>query len=860
MNRIEETLPRRVLPIVLLLLLTVIFFYPIIFQDKTFYAFDVLQNYPPWQGTGEQRDAHPVNNQLITDPLNIFYPAHETYQQGLRDGVLPFWNHRLFAGTPFTPYFGSPIHYFLFSTLSISVAHDLLLFLHMAGMALMMYLYLKKLNLVTSAALFGAISWMFNGYVMVWFEFENVAMMALTLPGTLYFIERWFRRRSWANFLGLSGILSLSMTSGYAHLLIYQLLLVGAYVAFRYFTLTPGFFAESISQHARALSGPALALLVSLLAGSLFISSHLSLMEEGHREAIPFDTLYESTGKLPGRYLITLVFPYFYGSPTLRDGYLNFTPKDDLTAYPYNNFNELCVYGGIVTLLFALIGVLYSKWLSGGRFFVATYAIGLAIAMGSIIYWPFATFVPGLSLSTPTRILYINAFALCVLAAGGMHVVLTRMNRARWPIIVSILALVFLSFGTVLFMQEPILQRATIEDWMQAYQLPWSRLAPVLESHFNYSSMTFLQPLSLLVSASILLLGFLYAPKSWQPILVSLLFSLMVFDQAGFGWNYNSRVDRQTIYPETPGIRFLKNDKSLFRVATMPEFLPNSLLPFGIEDVGGYSSFFPRRFGELIHLAQEPKLTGPQGIRLKQWYNFESLESPIFSMLNTKYLLAAPGSSLDAAIYAATDNKNKNNLELVYKGEMDIYENKRVLPRVYFVPQAIYAEDRANAYRMMASHNVEDFMTTVIIEGDRPVSDNSFNDSPSKLIQYQNVENNKEIIQSVHYQTNKITLSADVQQKGFLVISTNYHPDWQASIEGKNGLRIVEPRLANYSVMAIPVIPGKQEVALSFEPTRQIAGLYLSALVWILLLAAMLHSVVKYMLGRFRARSSMSQR
>jgi len=198
---------------------------------------------------------------------------------------------------------------------------------------------------------------------------------------------------------------------------------------------------------------------------------------EGHREDIPYAQLHESTGELPARYLITMIFPDFYGSPTRRHGYVNFVPNEKINAYPYNNYNELCIYAGIVTILFAIIGAIYCRLLPGGRFFVITYFTCLAIAMGSIIYWPFAKFIPGLGLSTPTRILYISAFCVTVLAAFGLQIVLAKSYHARWPSVLVGAALATITLAAVLLMQEPAMQRAAIEDWLQAYNIPWSNLS-----------------------------------------------------------------------------------------------------------------------------------------------------------------------------------------------------------------------------------------------------------------------------------------------------------------------------------------------------------------------------------------------
>ena len=75
------------------------------------------------------------------------------------------------------------------------------------------------------------------------------------------------------------------------------------------------------------------------------------------------------------------------------------------------------------------------------------------------------------------------------------------------------------------------------------------------------------------------------APTTQRPLVVVAIFALLVVDQVAYSWHYNSLTDRAEVYPETPGIKFLKDDPSLFRVASMPQFLLNGMSPFDIEDV-----------------------------------------------------------------------------------------------------------------------------------------------------------------------------------------------------------------------------------------------------------------------------------
>jgi len=459
----------------------------------------------------------------------------------------------------------------------------------------------------------------------------------------------------------------------------------------------------------------------------------------------------------------------------------------------------------------------------------------MAIAMGSIIYWPLAKYLPGLSLSTPTRILYISAFSLAVLAALGLQVMLTRPFRARWPIVLICLVLTIVTLLTALQMQDPIMQRAAIEDWLQAYNIPWSNLSEILAKHYSLTSPVIYQPVIYVILASMLLLGLLYCNNSLRPFILSAIIALMVADQAAFGWNYNSVTKKSDAYPETPGIRFLKDDSSAFRVASMPQYLLNGMWPFGIETVGGYASFLSRRYGELIQLSVNPKETNLSKIHLKQWYDFSSLDSPILSMLNTKYLLAPPGTKVEQS----------ESILLVYQGEMDIYENKLVMPRAYFVPDAVNLSSREEAYRTIANFSLEDFRHTVILETSTPVirvqepkttESNKLNSINPEDPVYQPSSLDEGIISEIKYTTNGISLLANAPQDGFLVVSTNFHPGWRVTLNTADGSTVISPLLANYSLMAVPLKAGPQSISFSFHLKWQMAGITISGITWLCLI------------------------
>jgi hypothetical protein len=146
---------KKFLPVAFLFLLTIIFFYPVIFQGKTFYAFDNLFRYYPWVSLNPNFRAH---NPLITDPVNIFYPYHHFYKTCIQEHIWPLWDSSNFCGVE-GDFPINPIEFSLYLIFTETTAHDLLLWLHLFGMGLFMYLYLKEIGLNLYPALFGAISW-----------------------------------------------------------------------------------------------------------------------------------------------------------------------------------------------------------------------------------------------------------------------------------------------------------------------------------------------------------------------------------------------------------------------------------------------------------------------------------------------------------------------------------------------------------------------------------------------------------------------------------------------------------------------------------------------------------------------------
>ena len=81
-----------------------------------------------------------------------------------------------------------------------------------------------------------------------------------------------------------------------------------------------------------------------------------------------------------------------------------------------------------------------------------------------------------------------------------------------------------------------------------------------------------------------------------------------------------------------------------------------------------------------------------------------------------------------------------------------------------------------------------------------------------------------------------MTLIADVPRDGYLVLTTNFHPEWRIILDTEKESREISPLLANYSLMAVPVEKGHHSIRFMFRPEGQAIGLLISALTWVCLL------------------------
>ena len=802
----------KYLPALVILLLTVIFFYPVIFQGKTFYAFDALLEVLPWSHLSP---GYRPYNPLITDPVNIFYPAYRFYFDRIKQLAYPLWDPFNFCGRPFPSGIypmNNPLVFVLNLLLPQAAAHDAVLALHLFAAGFFMFLYLKEIRLNKLAAMVGAVAWMFNGHVMVWFEFEHIPIMAATLPAALLYLHRWLKTGRLLHCLCFTAAVGLSITAGYSHVLIYELIFIGIYLLLLLYHAKKENLLPSLVNR-KHLGYFALSLVLGICLSANFLTSSLTLLDDAHREQIPFSDLYRKTGRLPAKYLTTFVFPDFYGNPAGRG--IVFTPREG-AAQTYNNYQELCIYSGILPLFLVLACLPQLNKRRYALFYLLTAFVTLAMAMGSILYYPLARWIIGLNYSTPTRILYICAFAIAVLSAIGADILLSPIRKKKQTITLALWVLLLLSATAIaVFAQTEAGAKWAAGNINAAF---WQQDYAVLSRHFAWSSPAVLFPLLFTAASLAMLCGALFAKdesRRGRYILFGLL--ILAIDLISFGRHYNTVTPAELTYPQVDSTRFLQRDTSNFRVVNIGFFLHNFLVPFQIQDIGGYASFYPKRYAEYLHLSQKGP-DAPLPDRFFRWTMFHRYGSPLLNLLNTKYVLTS-----------TAENPDNPDLKLAYQGEIKVLENLSAFPRAFIVPHYHLCTDRRAAYETIGSYRQADFTSRVVLESPPPAlfrqkAPGRPAAAPSR-------------IERITYRNNRVEIDIDAGGSGFLVLSDSYHPDWRATVNGKP----VAILRANYIMQAVPVSEGHHRVVFQFSSRTLTVGILTTAAGW-LVLAVLLSS------------------
>jgi hypothetical protein len=598
----------------------------------TYYAGDILYSQPLWYNWSSQ-----FPNYDLIDSIGLYYPHDWLYNQQLHQGRLLSWNPYNFCGHPV---FADAKSSFLYPPkllahlfLSATWAHDLLLFLHLWGMGVFFDRWLQGLGLSAGPRRLAATVWMLNGFVQTWLQSEYTVTFGCWLPLLLDQLRRALegplrpRPLLWASLLlGLLGY------CGHAQFLAHCYIVSGLWGLY--------LVGRRWRTHALPL---ALGLLGGILLAAPQLLPMLELVGRSERASFPF----HFQGQVFRNLLLSLpclsLCPNFFGS--LKEGIAlrHISPVASWVQL------ESCAYLGLAGLYCLVLGGMRGPFRHRGFF------VGLGLTILLLPATPFyalgAALLPPLKKTMATRWLFMLIFFGCTLIGAGAQ----RLKSAPRHLLTPVLALWSLWLVVLAFLQW----RAPWREWA-AQVMPWVR--------FPYAE-TFEEP-GQRIEAVASGLAHLYHPLNfsmfwpWLGLLIlwavrrrlPWMLGLLVLDLLVFSWRFNETSPRSQFFP-TPSALAVVAAEPPARLFSLGVLRPNTGLPFGVWDVGGQDSIYPRATHQLLSQIE------PQRKFADLFFPFRECPPQVLRELGVGWVLTYPGVQLQEPLFRKV-HQQENGVQL----------------------------------------------------------------------------------------------------------------------------------------------------------------------------------------------------
>ena len=757
--------------IVIIILIATAFLAPALLPGKALLPLQNVSQFLPWSTVIKE----PIKNRTLGDPFFAFYPRRWFFTEMVQKGELPLWNPNILGGYPAVGDTNAQTFYppnWLAATLfSPARSFAVLALFHLVITGVFMFLMLRSFKLQPGSSLFGAISWMLSGILIVWLEHPHRLSTFAWMPALFWLFHLGIQRRKIV-YPVLAGLMLAMMTLGgqpqYVEL---AGLLLAAYA-----------LAVAVQKNGtrfRWTWWPVISLLVvtiiGLGIGTLQLLPAAEFLAQSHREPRQMEIWLRQA--YPLRELATLWMPDLFGS-------------SQVGKYPYwgqsMNDVEYTFYYGVIPFLLSLVAPLLARQKRVALLWSAALILTVAVAVGSPLV-QLARWLPGMVLFSLHRMMSHVPFLGSWLAALTLDALIARPKDGRYQRwIAAGIAGILVATGLVLYATR------------MEIRLHWAGVAPELWR-----------------LGWILALGLvgLWLVR-WRPM-VGLLMILVVatVDQFEWGRDFNPVADLTLLYPENEVTTWLEKDTSLYRVIPLAEgqaiFGPNVLSLFNISTPDGYLAMTLEHHKELMYTISPyyeeewRRLRGPHinSIVVKEFH-------PLHSLLNVRYLLSSLPLDVLQLHFAA-------RLQDVY-----IYENRGVLPRAYVVHRAqVVREDQVLDTLVTGGWDMD--TEVVLSQPLDPEKQTALNAAPIQ---------DESSVRIDRYEPNQILLTAQMEHPGILVLTDPFCVGWRATVDGHP----VEIIRTNHALRSLFLDAGEHTVTFTFWPDSLTTAIIVATLTIIL--------------------------
>jgi hypothetical protein len=469
-------------------------------------------------------------------------------------------------------------------------------------------------------------------------------------------------------------------------------------------------------------------------------------------------------GTLPLVKLLAVLAPDLFGTPTVAG-----------STWGRGNYAETTLYWGFLPAILALTAPLWRRdratWFVWGALLVSG-----SVMLGAPTIRLFAL-VPGFTLFRHQRLIYVVGFCGAVLTGLVLEPLFANTRRWRALAVVGGLGLA----GS-----------AALAAALKAY-VPPAALAPAGASVARAGLATVVAVAALAAAA-----GWPRAAGAAR----ALLAAAIVLDLASFSLSYAPTVmDEKDLYP-VPGILSrLPRPAVPLRVAPIEDpalLLPDSLMPFDLAELGGYTSLPFHAHQRYLRTLNEGR--GNRGNRLM--LGVRTTASPLLDLAGVEYLITV------APLAGAGPR-----LEQVDSGDgLFLYRNHAAAPRA-FIAKSVKRVDAESVWTDLSRSDFS-YCRFATVEAEP---------SAGSAVAEEGCTGSATI---VGYFGNEVSLQTDAPSPGLLVLTDSYYPGWIATVDG-----VEKPVLrADGIFRGVWLEAGRHDVRFRFRPSSVVRGAVLTAM------------------------------
>jgi len=751
---------KNLLPISVLISLIIIFFWKIIIMSEVFFEGDIM---------------------YIFSPIKLFYA------ENLKNFSLPLWLPDIQCGFPVYGVGNQglmyPINLIVFFSLPTHIAFNLNCVIHFILGGIFTYFFAQVIGLGKTAGLISSIIFIFSGFLIGHVEHMDILNSAIWLPLILFFIEKILRENEKRYiYVILAGIfIGIQILAGHQQITFYSLLCITLYFLF-------GVLYEHCRGRLKFILIFGLLIIIGIgISAIQIIPTYelLSLSNRGEGVSLKFANI----GKFPPENFITFFLPYFFGD---RGNY-----------WGEFNFQEGCIYVGILPLILLLFGIFLKK----NRyiyFFLFLMLFSAILMVGS--YTPLYTLMYHLpifnSIRAPARFAYLLTFSISILAGFGFsYLISEKINR---KVILRILYLSLIILGSIILFNIIGLGELLSQNFSP------KRIKYIMEDIFLSSTF--------IILSLIILILWLKQKLSWLNfkflILFLIIIDLFLFGIKGIPKTVKIAKLPSILIPKTA--KFLLQDKDIYRIMsiypgriiifsqekdpniTLTKLLsPNFNIYSHIQHINMNGLLCVKYWQETIKVFRKGT---PSLIKQDAVVPLIIKNSQLLNLFNVKYILF----TLDI---------NDNRFRTVFEDNgVKIIENKKVLPRTFVVHNVKVIKEKEKVLEELGSKKFNP-KQYVILEEEPQVNINSNSTTHS-------------IAKIYNYGTEEVVIHCVMKDNGFLVLTDIYYPGWQVYIDNKKG-KIYR---AYHTFRAVYLKQGNHIVKFKYEPLSFKIGMWISLL------------------------------